>query len=169
MEACCRLRAAWKNPTDENDAWHDTFTATQIQCDSTAKNVIPGNASLILNIRYTQPDTEDSILARIREITGLDDVEPLMSDYALPVIGDETCPFLQKVLSVSSEVRGRRLAFAKMNGATDSRHVVQLCPGIPVLVSGCRHGAIHALGEWLDLADYDRMIEIFNRIVRESN
>ena len=162
LEGYHRLRQAW--PLPEADAWEDTLSATQISCDSTAYNVIPGTASMVLNIRYTTPGGEEQILERIRSLTGLDDisVEP---DKACPVYVDESHPFLLKVQDIASRVRGFPVKFAKMHGATDARHVAEICPGVPVLIDGSLHGNIHATGEWMDLADNERLLEIYSEVI----
>ena len=119
---------------------------------------------MVLNIRYTTPGSEEQILERIRTLTGLDDisVEP---GKACPVYVDESHPFLQKVRKIASRVRGFSVNFAKMHGATDARHVSEICPGVPVLIDGARHGNIHAAGEWMDLADNDHLLELYSEVI----
>ena len=161
-----RLRAEWKN-ADSADSWSDTMSATAISCDSTAFNVVPGEASMVLNIRYTAIDGEAAVIERIKKATGLDDVK-LLDDCAVPVVCDENAPFLLKVAEIAADVRGKRPRFYKMHGATDARHVAQICPGVPILMDGCRHGGIHSAGEWMDLEDFDNVISIYGKLIKEN-
>ena len=162
LEGYHRLRQAWPVPAAE--AWEDTLSATQISCDSTAFNVIPETASMVLNIRYTTPGSEEQILERIRSLTGLDDIS-VDPDKACPVYVDEAHPFLQKVREIASRVRGFSVNFAKMHGATDARHVAEICPGVPVLIDGALHGNIHAMDEWMDLANSEQLVEIYSEVI----
>ncbi|MCQ2396784.1 MAG: M20/M25/M40 family metallo-hydrolase [Lentisphaeria bacterium] len=163
MEGYQKLRKAWANPTSEDD-WVDSLSATGITCSSKAHNVIPDTASILFNIRYTKPGTEEAILNKIKTLTGCDDLEVQLN--FVPLFCNEDCEFVQNYLRCAKKITGQDYKLKKMHGATDARYIAWRYPDIPVIQAGVRNGNIHDAGEWCDLEDAGNLIRICSEMLK---
>jgi succinyl-diaminopimelate desuccinylase len=140
------------------DDWHDTMAAT-IVSGGTVSNRIPDQATLTLNLRYTQPGGAEEWLRRIADASGLQ-VEHRVSCPV--VVFDETTPALRELARSMEAALGRPVAMVRMNGATDARHFTRL--GIPVAIIGTAGRDVHGRDEAAEIASlraYEEMLVAF--------
>jgi succinyl-diaminopimelate desuccinylase len=140
------------------DEWHDTMALTIVQ-GGTVSNRIPDQATLTLNIRYTQPGGAETWLQRLAEVSGLQ-VEQWTSCPV--VLFDEDTPALRELAQIMQAALGHPVATVRMNGATDARHFAGL--GIPVAIIGTPSRDIHGRDEAADMAGlraYEEMLVNF--------
>jgi len=144
LDGYFRLRSAWKQPTEE-DFWHDSMAATVIS-GGAVTNQIPDEAEMTLNIRYTEPEHFEDILAKIRTSTGLLAEVLRQSD---PVSMPADHPELLLLRKCYGDTLGREIKVERICGASDARHCAKL--GLPVLVIGLDGGGVHAADEFCRL------------------
>ena len=100
------------------DEWHDTMAATVIAA-GTAANRVPDEASLTLNLRYTEPGGDERWAARLRDASGLE----VAIRMSCPVVSfDPATPALGRLAAAMQRHFRREIALVRMNGATDARH-----------------------------------------------
>lgn len=137
IESCARLRKNWKNPTAK-DPWHSSMTMTVLKAGLVA-NQIPDNAEIQVNVRYTEKQDREKILAEIQNITGLDIT---ILDESLPVAVSTNSVELKLLLDCVTEGVGKKPSLIRINGATDARWFAPM--GVPVAISGIEAYGIHA-------------------------
>ena len=155
LDGYLRFRQAWPwHPTAENQ-WLNSMTPC-IVSGGNAENQIPDTAEMFVNIRYTTAQDEETILKLARETTGLD---VQVARCCKPMYSDESSPILQKLKdALQAAFPDHKVAFTRMNGATDARHLTTL--GIPVAAIGFKGGDAHAANEWLDLDNSIQYIQL---------
>lgn len=154
-----KLLSVWKNP-EENDVWHDSMAACVISGGS-VHNQIPETAELVLNFRFVEEDGAEKIEQLVRKITGLETA----AEYVSPVVafpGDE--PRLTALLStMQAHFPEKTLAFHRMCGATDARHLKSL--GVPVGVIGVAGSGEHSAEESLSLDSFRTYSDILTEFI----
>ena len=142
-----RLRAAWPAIADEEGHWGDSLAATVVRAGA-VHNQIPGEASMVANIRFVEPGAIPRIEAFVRETSGLE-VERLAT--CEPVVCDAGAPALAALREAMAKAFGREIPMARMHGATDARHFAG--PGAaPVAMIGVEGWRCHDEGEGATLA-----------------
>ena len=127
-----------KNLATIDDQWKETVQLCQMK-GSDAENLVPGEATFVLNIRYTDPARRDAIIEEVRQATGC---QVTVQRECPPVYSDESSPELQRLLRTMQECfPEKQVAFHRMNGATDARHIVGW--NVPIAISGVDHRDIH--------------------------
>ena len=108
-------------------------------------NQIPDSASMVLNFRLTEEESEDRILQQLRELPGIR-TERLNS--CPPVVFSEKEPAFLKLKEIyGKHLPGREISFVRMNGATDARHFHDL--GVPLAILGVDGEGMHGNHELL--------------------
>ena len=146
LEGYAKLREFLKTKrlATEDDQWHETFQLCQLK-GSDAENQVPGEASLVLNVRYPDPARREAIVEEVRAATGC---QVTIQRECPPVYSDENSPVLQRMLRVMQECfPGKDVKFHRMNGATDARHMVGW--KVPIACAGADHRNIHGGDEAL--------------------
>lgn len=142
-----RLRAAWPAIADEEGHWGDSLAATVVRAGA-VHNQIPGEASMVANIRFVEPGAIPRIEAFVRETSGLE-VEVLTT--CEPVVCDADAPALAALREAMAKAFGREIPMVRMHGATDARHFTG--PGAaPVAMIGVEGWRCHDEGEGATLA-----------------
>ena len=142
-----RLRAAWPAIADEEGHWGDSLAATVVRAGA-VHNQIPGEASMVANIRFVEPGAIPRIEAFVRETSGLE-VEVLST--CEPVVCDADAPALAALREAMAKAFGREIPMVRMHGATDARHFTG--PGAaPVAMIGVEGWRCHDEGEGATLA-----------------
>ena len=142
-----RLRAAWPAIADEEGHWGDSLAATVVRAGA-VHNQIPGEASMVANIRFVEPGAIPRIEAFVRETSGLE-VEVLST--CEPVVCDADAPALAALREAMAKAFGREIPMVRMHGATDARHFAG--PGAaPVAMIGVEGWRCHDEGEGATLA-----------------
>jgi len=130
-----------------------------------AFNVIPAQARARLNVRFNDrhsPASLEALLRRTLDGAGAGDyrldIEPGSSAAFLTQPG----PFVDLVAGAVEQVTGRRPALSTSGGTSDARFIKDHCP---VVEFGLVGRTMHQVDERVDLADLDRLAEIYRRVL----
>ena len=154
IDGYIRLRNSWTNPTAQAQ-WSNSMTPCIFRAGF-AHNQIPDQASMMLNIRFVNPEDKDRILAQIRELTGCDEIRPF--DICPPVVTNPDAPVVQKLRGIMASHIGRDIPLCRMNGATDARHFTSL--DLPLALIGTLGSGEHSPCESVSLASLETVSDI---------
>ncbi len=108
-----------------SDHWHRTMVLTKCHAGNGSTNIVPEKAKAIFDIRYTEKDNAEALVADIRREVSSD-----VTVHALePVFIGRPSPYLDQLVAHSG---GARVGFE--HGASDARYLSQL--GIPGAIWG---------------------------------
>ena len=156
-----RLRAAWPAIADEEGHWGDSLAATVVRAGA-VHNQIPGEASMVANIRFVEPGAIPRIEAFVRETSGLE-VEVLST--CEPVVCDADAPALAALREAMAKAFGREIPMVRMHGATDARHFAG--PGAaPVAMIGVEGWRCHDEGEGATLSSIQAYADFLEGFAR---
>ena len=154
------------------DAGNDHFPPTSFQISNIhsgtgATNVIPGEAVIDLNFRFSTESTPDQLKARVAEILQRHGVEHriawtlggspfltrpgTLSESLAQAIADET----------GGETGGVRAELSTTGGTSDGRFISRICP--QVVEFGPVNATIHKIDEHVAVADVPRLKNIYRR------
>jgi len=162
IDGYVNLRKNWRNP-DAKDEWGDSMAATLFHAGS-VRNQISDEASMELNIRYTDEGNREEILRKVEKFTGC---ECRVMESCPPAVTDPDTPMLQQLQKfLGKHITDRRITFARMNGATDARHFVKL--GVPVAMLGADGSGAHAAKEYLRIDSVEVMAQTLADFMRNA-
>jgi succinyl-diaminopimelate desuccinylase len=141
-----------------------TFQISNIHAGTGVGNVIPGQAVIDFNFRFSTESTADSLK---RRVTALLDRHGL--EYALAwTLGGQ--PFLTAPGTLTEAVRaaidtecGVQAQLSTTGGTSDGRFIATICP--QVIELGPRNHSIHKIDECVEAADVDRLSNIYRRVM----
>lgn len=154
------------------DAGNDHFPPTSFQISNLhsgtgATNVIPGEAVIDLNFRFSTESTPEQLKARVAEILQRHAVEHrvawtlggspfltrpgTLSEALVRAIRDET----------GGETEGVRAELSTTGGTSDGRFISRICP--QVVEFGPINATIHKIDEHVAVADVPRLKNIYRR------
>lgn len=154
VDGYSRLRNAWTNPTEE-EQWSNSMTPCILR-GGFVHNQIPDQASMMLNIRFVDPEDSDRILAQVKELTGCDELRPF--EICPPVVSASDTPAVQKLRGIMASHIGRDIPLCRMNGATDARHFTSL--NVPLAIIGTCGTGEHSPCESVSLASLEKVSDI---------
>jgi len=147
-----------------NDHFPPTsFQISNIHAGTGATNVIPGEAAIDLNFRFSTESTPDSLKARVAEILRRHGVEHRLAW----TLGGS--PFLTRpgtlsqalVRAIADETGGVRAELSTTGGTSDGRFISRICP--QVVEFGPVNATIHKIDEHVAVADVPRLKDIYRR------
>lgn len=154
IDGYLRLRQAWPE-VRADDQWHNTMAPCVLRAGD-VENQIPDDATMIVNVRYVDDEDRDKIVRQAEELTGLD---VTVYRECRPVSTDENNPLIKSLYEcMATHFPDKNVCYARMNGATDARHMVEL--NVPLAIFGLGGGNCHALDEWADLRSIGRMADM---------
>lgn len=107
------------------DHWHKTMVLTKCHAGNGSSNIVPELARAVFDIRYTENDNPEAVIAAIRGV-----VESDVTVHAMePVFVGNPSPFLDLLVKCS---KGARVGFE--HGASDARYLSRL--GVPGAIWG---------------------------------
>lgn len=110
---------------DTRDRWHKTLSLTNCSAGNGATNIVPRSASAVLDIRYTEHDDPDEIIASIKSVVSSEIVVKAKE----PVFSSGKSPYLDKLIATSSALKT-----GCEHGASDARYLSG--KGIPGAIWG---------------------------------
>ena len=152
---------------------HTTVAPTMIS-GGTAANVLPSQASAVVNVRIAVGETTETALARI---------EHRIADPAVTVTmieGSDPSPqsptdnpqFAAIAAAVGAAYPGTVTAPYVMMAATDSRHFHRFAEAVyrfaPLAMTATQREAIHGIDEWVEIDSLERGQEFFDHLIRTS-
>lgn len=139
-----------------------SFQISNFHAGTGAGNVIPGEALIDFNFRFSTASTPEGLKARVAET-----LERHGLEYAIEwTLGGE--PFLTEpgplTRAVQEAVRAETGAEARLSttgGTSDGRFIAKICP--QVIEVGPINASIHKINEWVDVADLEPLAAIYRR------
>lgn len=151
------------------DRGNEYFPPTSFQCSNVhagtgAGNVIPGEAVLDFNFRFSTESTPESLKRRVTDILDRHRVR-----YTLDwVLGGE--PFLTPVGSLSEaltasirDATGVTPELSTTGGTSDGRFIAKICP--QVIEFGPLNSSIHKIDEWVETASLEPLKNIYRGVL----
>jgi succinyl-diaminopimelate desuccinylase len=149
-----------------NDAFPPTsFQLTNLHSGTGFRNVIPGDAELKFNIRYSTEQTMESLQARIHEIFDRHGLDYRISwrDAGRPFLTPRG-PFLEAVRDVVREVARIDPELSTGGGTSDGRFIAPT--GAAVVELGPLNASIHKIDEHVQIADLEPLKNLYLGIMR---
>jgi succinyl-diaminopimelate desuccinylase len=141
-----------------------TFQVSNFHAGAGVGNVIPGEAVIDFNFRFSTESTADGLKQRVRT---------LLDGHGLEYTLDWTLggqPFLTEPGSLTAAVAaaieaecGVRTQLSTTGGTSDGRFIAAICP--QVIELGPRNHSIHKIDEGVEAADIDRLAAIYRRVL----
>ena len=159
-----------EKPLDEGSAHFDpsTLALTSIDCGNPAGNVIPERAEAMLNIRFNDLHSGESLAAWLHamaaEVSGQTGVA---LDWEIAVSGESFLtapgPFTALVTQAVQAETGTAPAFSTSGGTSDARFVKNHCPVVELGLVG---PSMHQVDEHVEIAQIHRLKAVYTRILQ---
>jgi succinyl-diaminopimelate desuccinylase len=147
---------------DEGNAFFPptSFQVSNLHAGTGAGNVIPGEAVLDFNFRFSTESTAEGLKARVAEVLARHGVPHTLAW----TLGGEpflTAPgSLSGALSAAIEAEcGIRPELSTTGGTSDGRFIARICP--QVVEFGSVNASIHKIDEHVDVVSIDRLKNIY--------
>jgi len=145
----------------EETRWYPTCALTIVNTFNKTVNRIPGDASAIIDVRFTPPHTAESILHEIQSKLG----EEITTEIIISADPSHLSPD-PVYLKVIEDVIGEVPTLIKTDGGSDARFIC--CHGIPVMVSRPLMGNLHAEDEWIDIESMVKFYRIYEQYLEKK-
>ena len=141
-----------------------TFQVSNIHAGTGVGNVIPGEAVVDFNFRFSTESTAEGLQARVQALLQRHGVEHELTW----TLGGQ--PFLttpgtltDAVSDAIEAVCGLRPVLSTTGGTSDGRFIATICP--QVIELGPRNASIHKIDEHVQAADIDRLADIYRGVL----
>lgn len=160
------LQALTSMQWDQGNAFFPptTFQISNINSGTGATNVIPGDAEILFNFRFSTETTAEELKARVEQIL---DTHSVQYDIEWTLSGQ---PFLtpagklvDSTIAAIEEVCGYKTELSTAGGTSDGRFIAPT--GAEVLELGPVNATIHQVNENVAVADLDTLTEIYKNIL----
>lgn len=125
--------------------WHPTLSLNILHTENNTMNLVPDNAEVTADIRYTEDRTLDEMLDMVNGL--LDECCEFVADVHAEPLHTEADP---RFVEITERITGKAAKVTKEHGGSDGRYFTRL--GIPVLMSRPEVGGLHSTHEWIDIA-----------------
>tara|TARA_B100001093_G_C26725237_1_gene969616 strand:- start:125 stop:1264 length:1140 start_codon:yes stop_codon:yes gene_type:complete len=155
---------------DEGNKHFDptSFQISNIDSGTGATNVVPGHLNMLFNFRFSPESTQESLKERFIQILEKSKCtfEINWTLNAQPYLTKKTelLSIMQKALK---KINGKEAQINNGGGTSDGRWVSP--SGSEVIELGPRNQTIHKIDEKISLADLERLQEIYQQILVETN
>ena len=138
-------------PAENDNHWHKTMVLSQCQTGNGSTNMVPHHATATLDIRYTEFENPDKIIATIKK-----NVKSTVKVLAKePVFFGGSSPYLNLLQQSCNEAK-----FSFEHGASDARYLSG--KGIPGVIWGANGDMTqHTAGEYLVI---DSLVPLYDRL-----
>ena len=152
-----------------------TTLAFTMASGSNGCNVLPNEAYIIGNMRYSHHQGgEDSVMA-ITELAKKYDVETeiLHEGFDSPLSSHESSAFKLVQNAVGASFNGVRSAPYVMNAASDSRFMSRVCDNClrfaPFVISDAQLASVHGIDENVDLDTLAPAVDFYRYVIKEAH
>ncbi|KQW36976.1 succinyl-diaminopimelate desuccinylase [Rhizobacter sp. Root404] len=151
---------------DEGNAYFPptSWQVSNVHAGTGAGNVIPGDAVVDFNFRFSTESTPESLKARVHDVL---DRHGLKYELAWTLGGE---PFLTPVGDLSEAlsaailgVTGLTTELSTTGGTSDGRFIAKICP--QVIEFGPLNATIHKIDERVDVASLDPLKNIYRDLL----
>jgi succinyl-diaminopimelate desuccinylase len=156
-------RTVWDNGNDFFPP--TTWQVSNIRAGTGATNVIPGEAEVLFNFRFSTASTPEQLQERVERILEQSGVEfGLQWELGAKPFLTEQGVLVDAVVDAIREVEGASPELSTTGGTSDGRFLAEICPHVIEL--GPTNATIHKVNEYVPLADLERL-PILYRVVLE--
>lgn len=141
---------------------------------SEGANVLPQEAWVIGNMRYSHHQGGPSSIEEVKQLAAKFDIETEVLDpgFASPLSDHNTDAFRLVERAVSAAYPGVVTSPYLMTGASDSRYMSRVCENClrfaPFLISQEQMGSIHGIDENIDLSTLAPAVDFYRYILTEA-
>lgn len=151
---------------DRGTEWFQAsnLEVTDLTVGNSAHNVIPGEASARLSVRFNDRHTGEGLVSMVRHVAELHDgeVEAIISGEPFLTPPGELSAIIAGAIT---EVTGIEPELSTTGGTSDARFLSKLCP---VVEFGLRNATMHKLDEAVQLEDLEALTEIYRKVVMKA-
>jgi succinyl-diaminopimelate desuccinylase len=143
-----------------------SFQVANMAAGTGAPNVIPQEAWIRFNLRFSPVQTIDSLKTTIQNIIAKHSVKHRLEWFisGLPFF-TQPSPFIDSVVESVQTVTSIRPQLSTGGGTSDGRFIATL--GTAIVEVGVPNGTIHKLNECVALTDIDRLHDIYVNILEK--
>jgi succinyl-diaminopimelate desuccinylase len=138
---------------------------TSVSTPTNASNVIPGNATALLNIRFNNLQRGADLVKLVEQIS---EREAPGSKVKARISGEAFLtppgPLYDAVVAAIEEETGLTPDLSTSGGTSDGRFLIQLCP---VVDFGLPNATMHKVGECAAVGDIEALSRIYERALRK--
>lgn len=150
---------------DDGNAWFPPtgWQVSNLHAGTGAANVIPGEAVMDFNFRYSTDSTVESLQSRLLEVLQRHGVEHTLQwthggePFLTPpgTLGDAL------VAAIAAECGGIVPELSTTGGTSDGRFIADICP--QVMEFGVVNESIHKIDEWVEVAAIEPLKNVYRR------
>ena len=160
---CCAESLHLDDGTEQFPASNLEFTA--VSTPTSASNVIPGTATVQLNIRFNNLQRGADL---VKLVEGIAEREAPGSKVTARISGEAFLtppgPLYDVIVNAIEQETGHKPDLSTSGGTSDGRFLIQLCP---VVDFGLPNATMHKVGECAAIEDIRSLSRIYERIVRK--
>ena len=157
-------RTVWDNGNDFFPP--TTWQVSNISAGTGAGNVIPGEAEVQFNFRFSTASTPEQLQERVQRILGESGVKfDLQWELGAKPFLTQQGALVDAVMDAIREVEGASPELSTTGGTSDGRFLAEICPHVIEL--GPTNATIHKVNEYVPLADLERL-PIMYRVLLEK-
>jgi succinyl-diaminopimelate desuccinylase len=141
-----------------------TFQISNFHAGSGVGNVIPGQAVIDFNFRFSTESTAEGLQQRVQALLDRHGLEVTLA-WTLGGQPFLTAPgsLTQAVAAAIQAECGVTTQLSTTGGTSDGRFIATICP--QVIELGPRNASIHKIDEHVEAADVDRLSAIYRRVL----
>ena len=145
-----------------------TWQVSNMHSGTGASNVIPGDAVIDFNFRFSTESTPESLQARVQAILDRHQLNYQLdwSISGLPFLTPPG-PLVNAVCEAIQSVTGLETELSTSGGTSDGRFIAQMCP--EVIELGPPNATIHKIDEHIHLNDIAPLTAIYTRVLERMN
>ncbi len=143
-----------------------TFQVSNFNAGTGVGNVIPGEAVIDFNFRFSTESTADGLKQRMHALLDRHGLEYTLT-WTLGGQAFLTTPgsLTAAVASAIEAECGVKTQLSTTGGTSDGRFIATICP--QVIELGPRNASIHKIDEHVEAADVDRLAHIYRRVMEQ--
>jgi succinyl-diaminopimelate desuccinylase len=142
-----------------------TWQVSNFRAGTGVTNVVPGEAEVLFNFRFSTASTPESLKQRVREILARNAVNCEL-DWELGAKPYLTDPgtLIEAVVAAIREVAGIQPELSTTGGTSDGRFLAEICPHVIEL--GPTNATIHKVNEYVPLADLEQLPKMYRLVLQ---
>ena len=145
-----------------------SFQISNIESGTGATNVVPGHLNMLFNFRFSPESTQESLKKRFIQILEKSkctfEIDWTLNAQPYLTQKTEMLSIIQKALK---KINGQEAKIDNGGGTSDGRWVAP--SGSEVIELGPRNQTIHQIDEKISLNDLEKLQEIYQQILVETN
>lgn len=165
VNAILKLMTLYNNlleiyPMPENNEFKTTINLSKLN-GGTATNMVPGVATMTLDIRFEKSDSIKSILENISKIKG--DIELKILDQGPVFQVDETLPIIQEFIKSTETILKHPVVIEKCVATSDAIYFSE--KNIPTILMNPKGAYWHGPNEYVEIESLYTLYEIFKTLL----